>query len=476
MAGRSSKWALAFITVAMVGMGCVGGSKSATVDKEALKQYILDAPPANIPHRIDADFEGKAKLLGYAISPEGTVGNGAEVKLTLYWQCTGKIDEGWGLFTHVLDNAGNRLLNIDNVGPLRAWVDTHQALAPSYWEKGKVYVDEQTFRMPDNMTTPEVTIVTGIWKGEARLKIISGPHDNENRAIVAHLKTGVAPKPKPNLTMIKTLRVDKLADKETITIDGKLDEEAWKKAATTGPFVDVGSGEPNPSFPVQGSAKLLWDDKNFYVAFEVKSRTVVGGWPKDAKDPHLWEKDTVEIMVDTDGDGDNKDYYEIQINPQNLVFDTQYDDYNKPKDDSKNVFGHMEWSAKVKSAVVVQGELDKPNGAQGYTVEAAIPWASFAKAARTPPKPGDTWRFNFYAMKNNSGVAWSPILGQGNFHRASRFGRVVFALPGQPLPAASASAAPGPSSSAPAAPSASGPHPLLPPHVPAPKPSAPSPH
>jgi hypothetical protein len=31
---------------------------------------------------------------------------------------------------------------------------------------------------------------------------------------------------------------------------------------------------------------------------------------------------------------------------------------------------------------------------------------------------------NFYAMKNNGGTAWSPILGQGNFHRATRFGRV----------------------------------------------------
>jgi hypothetical protein len=31
---------------------------------------------------------------------------------------------------------------------------------------------------------------------------------------------------------------------------------------------------------------------------------------------------------------------------------------------------------------------------------------------------------NFYAMKNNGGTAWSPILGTGNFHRASRFGRV----------------------------------------------------
>jgi hypothetical protein len=30
-------------------------------------------------------------------------------------------------------------------------------------------------------------------------------------------------------------------------------------------------------------------------------------------------------------------------------------------------------------------------------------------------------------MQDNGGVAWSPILGQGNFHRARRFGRVTWA-------------------------------------------------
>jgi hypothetical protein len=59
----------------------------------------------------------------------------------------------------------------------------------------------------------------------------------------------------------------------------------------------------------------------------------------------------------------------------------------------------------------------------------AIPWASLTKAKRTPPRPDDTWRMNFYAMQNNGGVAWSPILGQGNFHKASRFGRVRFMGP-----------------------------------------------
>jgi hypothetical protein len=77
----------------------------------------------------------------------------------------------------------------------------------------------------------------------------------------------------------------------------------------------------------------------------------------------------------------------------------------------------------------------------------AIPWAAYAKAANHPPAPGDVWRINFYAMKQNGGVAWSPILGQGNFHKASRFAKVTWAVPGA-APAASASASAAASGSA----------------------------
>jgi hypothetical protein len=135
-------------------------------------------------------------------------------------------------------------------------------------------------------------------------------------------------------------------------------------------------------------------------------------------------------MIDPDGDGDNKDYYEIQINPQNLVFDTQYDDYNLPNGNGRGPFGHEEWSANLTSAVVVHGTIDDDSDIdQGYTVEAKIPWASFTKAQHAPPTPATAWRMNFYAMKNNGGTAWSPILGMGNFHRASRFGRVHWVAP-----------------------------------------------
>ena len=185
------------------------------------------------------------------------------------------------------------------------------------------------------------------------------------------------------------------------------------------------------SFPVSGMIKVLWDKSGVYFGFDVKDPDVVGGFPPKAKDPHLWTKDTVEIMIDPDGDGDNKDYYEIQINPQNLVFDSQFDDYNLPKQDPDGPFGHQDWSAGLKSAVTVNGTIDKSDDTdQGYVVEAFLPWKSLKKAKQTPPELGTVWRANFYAMQNNSGVAWSAILGQGNFHKASRFGRLMFAEKG----------------------------------------------
>lgn len=210
-------------------------------------------------------------------------------------------------------------------------------------------------------------------------------------------------------------------------LDGILDEAAWSTAASTGLFVDVSSGLVNASLPSQGEAKVFWTDTHLYVGFEVYDKTVKGGFPDGAVDPHLWERDTVEIMLDPDGDGDNKDYYEIQVGPQGLVFDSQFDDYNAPRGGPAGPFGHQEWSSGVERGVRVQGTMDNDSDTDdGYTVEIRIPWAAFTKAKKAPPAEGDAWRINFYAMQDNGGTAWSPILGTGNFHRAKRFGRIRF--------------------------------------------------
>jgi hypothetical protein len=333
------------------------------------------------------------------------------------------------LFTHVLDGSGARMASVDDKGPLREKKSGKTALPLAQWEVGKIYVDEIPFKLPAKIKTDRFQIVAGVAKGNGRLAIKSGPKDGENRAIVVSQAFSKSDS-KPKTPKLPSVRVSKLDATAKMKIDGKLDEPAWEQASVLGPFVDVMTGLPNKTFPVNAKARMLWNAQNLYVAFEVEDKDIVGGFPKGAKDPHLWTKDTVELMIDPDGDADNSDYYEIQVGPQNLVFDSQFDKYNEPKTDPDGPFGHEEWSSALKSAVVVDGTLDKPGDEdKGYVVEAMIPWKSFSKAKQSPPASGDTWRLNLYAMQENSGVAWSPILGQGNFHKAARFGKVMWIDP-----------------------------------------------
>lgn len=409
---------------------CVSNKKQAEKSVQAVEQQLsIEAAPQSMT-KLGVNFANKVTLVGYETDVKGPIKPGQRVTYTLYWRADKEIDsKGWRLFTHVLDGKRRRVLNLDGVGALR-----EADLRPANWKPGKLYVDKQSFRIPKKVRGDRLNVVTGVWKGNDRFPIVSGPSLGDNRALALSLELeGASAKAKK----LPELRVDRLKAGVAIKIDGKLDEDAWKSAPSTGPFQDVNKGGKDKTSPVQGSAKVLWDNTALYVAFEVQDEDVIGGFDKNAKDPHLWTKDTIEIMIDPDGDGDNKDYYEIQINPQNLVFDSHFESYNKPRGGKDGPFGNQDWSSKLTSAVVVHGTLDKPGDKdKGYTVEAKIPWSAFHKAKQTPPEVGQTWRMNFYAMQNNNGVAWSPILGQGNFHKASRFGRILFAEEGWEPPKA----------------------------------------
>ncbi len=162
----------------------------------ALRAFVLDEVPSDVENRTFIDFGGKAHVVGYKLEPSGIVRPGETVKMTLYWRSVAPLTKGWGLFTHLTGPSGKRLENFDNVGPPREQAAGGQALPPSKWQPGKVYVDEQQLMLPRNLTDSVVTITVGIWKGNARLDVLSGRADNVRRAIVAHVKTGVIP-PKP---------------------------------------------------------------------------------------------------------------------------------------------------------------------------------------------------------------------------------------------------------------------------------------
>jgi hypothetical protein len=214
---------------------------------------------------------------------------------------------------------------------------------------------------------------------------------------------------------------------DSIHIDGRLDEPAWQRAGATGAFVGPADGKPSSASQANATARLAWDESNLYVSMVVADRDAASPFSRVQIDPHVWERASgIEVMLQPGNPGDNRDYYELQIDVNGAIWDTHFDDYNAPivQGPGGQRFGHQEWIARVQRAVVV----DKATGR--YSVEIAWPWSSLVRARTpVPPRPGDLWRINLYSFRDaqRDAMAWSPILGQGNFHRSSRWGRVRFA-------------------------------------------------
>jgi hypothetical protein len=215
-------------------------------------------------------------------------------------------------------------------------------------------------------------------------------------------------------------------DEGSIVIDGALDEDAWSRTETTGAFVRPGTGRPAPASKVPAEARIAYGPENLYFGFEVGDKSPTSPFSREADDPHIWSRASgIEIMLQPGDPGTNAHYYEVQVGARGAVWDTRFDDYNTPITGSgqSRRFGHEAWDSRLRRAVQV-------HPGKGYTVEVALPFDSLDNPrGPSPPSPGDVWRINLYAFRDGQrdSLAWSPILGEGNFHRTSRFGRVRFA-------------------------------------------------
>lgn len=216
--------------------------------------------------------------------------------------------------------------------------------------------------------------------------------------------------------------------KGAITIDGKLDEAAWARAGQTSAFVAPGNGKPVSGSPVAATARLCWSQEALYLAVVVEDRAPSTPFKRDAVDPHIWARASgIELMLQPGDPGNNRHYYEVQVDIAGAVWDTRFDDYNRPITGRGQTrrYGHQSWSAKLQRVVHIE------RGAR-YTVELALPFATLqSPQAKSPPTIGDRWRANLYSFRDGQrhALAWSPILRKGNFHKASRFGRLIFAGP-----------------------------------------------
>ena len=207
----------------------------------------------------------------------------------------------------------------------------------------------------------------------------------------------------------------------TLNIDGKLDEPSWQKAPSTEAFEDIsGKGFATPKY--ETTAKMLWDDDYLYVGAILEEPNIVA---------KLYQRDTIiyydndfEVFIDPDTDGHN--YFEIEVNANNVLFDLILD---KPYRVGGDFL--LQWDCPgIKSAIHVEGTLNNPNDTDKYwSVEMAIPRQALTLSFNNLLKAGNVWRINFsrveWLKKPEENWVWSAT-GRIDMHMPERWGYLLF--------------------------------------------------
>jgi len=217
---------------------------------------------------------------------------------------------------------------------------------------------------------------------------------------------------------------DVLRAKSAITIDGVLSAKEWGCAPAITGFSDVFQPGREVKYPT--TAKMLWDDKYFYIAFECTDPDI---WGKGAKhDDFIYVEDCAEVFIDPEGKG--RRYFEVDVSAMNTVIDLMVM--------SPSFLGLTSISARydvigLKTAVKVYGTLNKRDDKdEKWTLEIAIPWSNFAgRKVNVPPHDGDSWRVNLFRCAgpkpypdSDQLLSWSK--SPGVFHEPKNFGVITF--------------------------------------------------
>lgn len=151
----------------------LGGSDK---NENPLSQYVLSAPP-HPWRRIEANLEDKIEVLGIDLVDDRgrnveVVSAGREYHLRTYYKVLAPVTTEWEAFVHI--DGYHRRHNGDHK-PLNG------KYAMSLWLPGDILVDDSDFKLEPNFTPGTYAIYFGLFVGDTRLKVLTGPNDGENR-------------------------------------------------------------------------------------------------------------------------------------------------------------------------------------------------------------------------------------------------------------------------------------------------------
>lgn len=364
----------------------------------------LDAVPEGLTWTQTATWSnGAVKYLGSKLEPKEPKA-GQPVRVSHFFTATAEPPKGWSFFVHVIDaDSKQQLGNADH--------EIQNGQAPlQTWPVGKIIEDQHMIQMPNYPGT--LQFLLGFWQGNDRLPV-DGTMTQDGNNRVFGPKLGSAP---AGQQAVPEYHAPKAA--KAPVIDGKLDDAAWAAA----PAVSLVTSYDGQPVQRKTTAKLTWDDKFLYAAFDCEDPDVWGDLTK--KDDPIYNEEVVEVFIDANGDG--KTYNELQVSPRNVNFDAAFVARRS------DLPAAMAWESGMKTAVQVNGTLDKADDQdKGWTAEFQIPLDKLYEVPSLPPKKGDKWKLNLYRLehferrKAIEGQAFSPLFA-GDFHHLPRFGWLVF--------------------------------------------------
>jgi 4-amino-4-deoxy-L-arabinose transferase-like glycosyltransferase len=142
---RFEKWLLGIVGGLMFASAAIAPFRY-IVPAYAKPVLLSEAELGAIPHRLDATFGSKAKLLGYK-SDDEEIRPGESVEVTLYWQSLAEMDRDYTVFVHLLDE--NDLV----IGQR----DTYPGLGTyptRLWRVGDAFADRYVLTLPPTVFTP----------------------------------------------------------------------------------------------------------------------------------------------------------------------------------------------------------------------------------------------------------------------------------------------------------------------------------
>jgi hypothetical protein len=400
------------------------------VQWEEVRANLLTEPPAELKTALGAKFDGKVELLGVVAEP-ATWEAGEEVKITWYWRALARMDRNYQIFVH-LDHRGAQAS--------RQGMDHHpvrELYQTSRWEPGQIIRDIQTVTLRADFPGGEAELWAGLWDPGAnqRLELAPAPGvttDGQRRALAlkVQVKGKAAPKAAAPATKVYVARPLQGA----LTLDGKLDEPGWARAARTTRLAGTRGGDGDPG---EAWAKVLYDNEFLYVGFSARDKDVWG--TLEGADKDTWTEEVFELFLDPEGDA--RDYVELQVTPRGATFDARCPVKLGKGEGSREdqISAARAWESGMEARVHVEGTLnDHKDQDEGWTAELKIPLASLPGPA---PAPGVSWRVNFYRFdlprdaegKPGQQVAWSWTPAHGFFHNVEHFGTLRFVGEGAAL-------------------------------------------